>query len=282
MTDVTRRDFLSRAAIAAAGLAPALRALAQEEEKRRVGLAVQLYSVRDDAAKDLPGVLAAIAGMGYEAVEFAGYYGYSAADLRKLLDDNGLKVCGAHVGLESLQGDQLQPSVEFHQTIGNPYPIVPGLGGQYTESAEGWQRAADAFNEVAEKLKPHGLRTGYHNHSIEFTPLEGQLPWDVFFGNTVQDVIMQFDTGNALSAGADAPPFLERYPHRAITVHCKEFSATKPNALVGEGDVPWARIFELCETIGDTEWYIVEQESYAYPPLECIDRCLKNLKAMGK
>jgi len=281
MTGLTRRNFLTRAAVAAAGVMPAVRALAQEA-KRRIPIAVQIYSVRDDAAKDLPGVLAAIAKMGYEGVEFAGYYGYSAEDLRKLLDDNGLKVCGAHVGLGSLQGDELQKSIDFHQAIGNPYPIVPGLGGEYTASADGWKRAADAFNEVAEKLKPHGMKTGYHNHSIEFQPLDGQLPWDVFFGNTVQDVIMQFDTGNALGAGADAPPFLERYPHRAITVHCKEFSATKPNALVGEGDVPWARIFELCETIGDTEWYIVEQESYAYPPLECIDRCLKNLKAMGK
>jgi sugar phosphate isomerase/epimerase len=282
MTDSTRREFLRRAAVAAGALAPALRALADEPDKPRVGLAVQLYSVRDDAARDLPGVLAAIARMGYEAVEFAGYYGFSAQDLRKLLDDNGLKVCGAHVGLGSLQGDQLQASIEFHQAIGNPYPIVPGLGGEYTGSADGWKRAADAFNEAAAGLKPHGLRTGYHNHSIEFQALDGQLPWDIFFGSTTQDVIMQFDTGNAMHAGAEAPAFLERYPHRAITIHCKEFSATKPNPLVGEGDVPWARIFELCETIGDTEWYIVEQESYAYPPLECIDRCLKNLKAMGK
>ncbi|MBM3501231.1 MAG: sugar phosphate isomerase/epimerase, partial [Armatimonadetes bacterium] len=233
-------------------------------------------------AKDLPGVLAAIAKMGYEAVEFAGYYGHSAEALRQMLDDNGLKVCGAHVGLGSLQGDELQRSIDFHQAIGNPYPIVPGLGGEFTGSLDGWKRAADAFNEVAQQLKPHGMRTGYHNHSIEFQPLDGQLPWDVFFGGTAQDVIMQFDTGNAMHAGAPAPTFLERYPHRAITIHCKEFSATKPNALVGEGDVPWARIFELCETVGDTEWYIVEQESYAHPPLECIDRCLQNLRAMGK
>jgi sugar phosphate isomerase/epimerase len=281
MMDLTRRDFLGRAAVAAAGLLPITRALAQEQQ-RRVSISVQLYSVRDDAAKDLPAVLAAVAKMGYEGVEFAGYYGYSATDLRKLLDDNGLKACGAHVGLGNLQGDELQKSIEFHQEMGNPYPIVSSLGGDLTSSLDGWKRAADAFNAAAEQLKPHGLRTGYHNHTIEFQPLDGQLPWDVFFGNTSQDVIMQFDTGNAMHAGAEAPGFLERYPHRAITIHCKEFSATQPNALVGEGDVPWARIFELCETVGDTEWYIVEQESYAFPPMECIDRCLKNLRAMGK
>jgi sugar phosphate isomerase/epimerase len=281
MTDLTRRSFLQRTAVAATGVLAGAKALAQTE-KRRIPIAVQLYSVREDAAKDLAGVLAAIAKMGYEGVEFAGYYGHSAEEIRKMLDDNGLKAVGAHVGLGSLQGDQLQESIEFHQAIGNPRPIVPGLGGEYTGSADGWKKAADAFNEVAGNLKPHGMRTGYHNHSIEFHELDGQLPWDIFFGNTVQDVIMQLDTGNAMGAGVEAPPFLERYPHRAITTHCKEFSKTKPNPLVGEGDVPWARIFELCETIGDTEWYIVEQEGYAYPPLECIDRCLKNLKAMGK
>ena len=138
------------------------------------------------------------------------------------------------------------------------------------------------MNEIAERLKPHGMRTGYHNHAIEFTALDGELPWDTFFGNTSPEVVMQFDIGNALHGGGEAAPFLERYPGRATTVHVKEYSATNDKALIGEGDVPWQQIFNLCETIGGTEWYIVEQESYAYPPLECVDRCLQNLKAMGK
>ncbi|HEU5089747.1 MAG TPA: sugar phosphate isomerase/epimerase, partial [Roseiflexaceae bacterium] len=131
-------------------------------------------------------------------------------------------------------------------------------------------------------LQPLGMRTGYHNHTIEFTPMDGELPWDTFFGNTRKDVVMQFDVGNAMHGGADAAPYLERYPGRATTVHVKEYSINNDKALIGEGDVPWGRIFDLCETIGGTEWYIVEQESYAYPPMECVDRCLQNLRAMGK
>jgi sugar phosphate isomerase/epimerase len=126
------------------------------------------------------------------------------------------------------------------------------------------------------------MLTGYHNHFHEFTPMDGELPWDTFFGNTNKDVIMQFDTGNALHGGGEAPPFLERYPGRALSVHLKEHSATNDKALIGEGDVPWDEVFRLCETIGGTQWYVVEQESYAYSPLECVDRCLQNLKAMGK
>jgi sugar phosphate isomerase/epimerase len=126
------------------------------------------------------------------------------------------------------------------------------------------------------------MYTGYHNHWIEFKELEGELPWDTFFGNTDKDVIMQFDTGNALHGGADTAPFIERYPGRALSVHLKEYSASNPTALIGEGDVPWATVLDLCERVGGTKWYVIEQESYAYPPMQCIDMCLQNLRKMGR
>lgn len=248
----------------------------------RIPIALQLYSVREDCARDLPGTLAAVAKMGYEGVEFAGYHGRSAQELRQMLDDLGLKVAGTHIGLETLLGDELERTVEFNQVLGNKFLIVPGLAEQYRSSRAAWLNTARIFNEIAEKLKPLGMKTGYHNHFIEFSPLEGELPWDTFFGNTLPEVVMQFDTGNAMHGGANPIPFLERYPGRATTVHLKEFSATNELALIGEGDIPWSEVFRLCETTGGTEWYIVEQESYAYPPLECVDRCLQALRGMGK
>ena len=93
---------------------------------------------------------------------------------------------------------------------------------------------------------------------------------------------MQLDFGNALHGGGDPIPYVERYPGRAVTVHLKEFSATNDKALIGEGDVDWERLFTLCETIGATEWYIVEHETYAYPPLECVVRCLQAVRKMGR
>lgn len=248
----------------------------------RIPLALQLYSVRKDCENDLPGTLEAVAKMGYEGVEFAGYYGRDAATLRALLHDLGLKVAGSHIGLDTLLGDRLEETVEFNRVLGNRFLIVPGLAESRRSSRAAWQETARLMNEIAARVKPHGMKTGYHNHHIEFQPMDGELPWDTFFGNTDKDVVMQFDTGNALHGGADTPPFLQRYPGRALTVHLKEYSKTNDKALIGEGDVPWNTVFDLCETIGGTEWYIVEQESYAFPPLECVDRCLQNLKAMGK
>lgn len=262
----------------------------------RIPIALQLYSIREDCERDLPGTLKAVAEMGYEGVEFAGYYGRSAEELRTMLDDLGLAVAGTHIRLETLLGDQVQnlrfcqakrsfalaETVAFNRALGNRYLIVPGLAEGRRNSRQAWLETATLFNDIAEKLATEGMLTGYHNHTIEFAPMDGELPWDTFFGNTRQDVVMQMDLGNALHGGADPIPFLEHYPGRAVTVHLKEYSRTNPTALIGQGDVRWEEAFRICETIGGTEWYIVEQESYAYPPLECVDRCLKALKAMGK
>jgi sugar phosphate isomerase/epimerase len=159
---------------------------------------------------------------------------------------------------------------------------VPGLPERRRNSKEAWLRTADLFNEIADALKPDGMMTGYHNHFIEFEPMDGAVPLDLFFGNTKPEVVMQIDTGNALHGGGDPVAILERYPGRAKTVHLKEYSETNETALIGEGDVDWEGVFEVVERQGVTDWYIVEQESYAYPPLECVDRCLQALKAMGK
>ncbi|MCU0501540.1 MAG: sugar phosphate isomerase/epimerase [Anaerolineae bacterium] len=247
-----------------------------------IPVGLQLYSIRNDCAADLPGTLAAVAKMGYAGVEFAGYYDRSATELRTMLDDLGLKCCGTHIRIDTLLGDALPATVEFNEILGNKYLVVPGLAEEYRNSRAAWLRTAGIFNAIAERLKPYGMLTGYHNHFIEFQPLDGELPWDTFFGNARPDVIMQVDIGNALHGGGDPIPYLARYPGRAITVHLKEYSATDPLAILGEGDVPWPRVFDLCETQGSTEWYIVEQESYKYPPLEVVSRCLDNLRGMGK
>ncbi len=248
----------------------------------RIPIALQLYSVREDCEKDFPNTLKAVAKMGYEGVDFAGYYGYEAKEIRKMLDDLGLKVAGAHIGLETLLGDEFKKTVEFHKIIDNKFLIAPGLAESRRNSKAAWLDTAKVFNGIAAKLKPEGMFTGYHNHSVEFTPMEGEMPWDLLFGNTVPEVVMQIDTGNSLHGGADSVPYLEKYPGRALTVHLKAFAKDNDKALIGEDEVRWNDVFRLCETTGKTQWYIVEQESYAYPPLECVDKCLQNLKKMGK
>jgi len=248
----------------------------------RIPIAVQLFSVRKQCAEDMAATLNAIAEMGYDGVEFAGYHGHPADEVKAMLDDAGLVMAGSHIPLAHLLGDQLAGTIEFEKALGNRYLVVPGLPGEYTSSRAAWLESAKLFADLADRLRPHDMRVGYHNHIVEFTPMDGELPWDTFFGNTSPDVIMQVDTGNALYGGGDPVPFVEKYPGRATTVHLKEYSATNDKAIIGEGEVEWDRLFELCEGVGGTEWYIVEQETHAYPPLECVARCLDNLHKMGK
>jgi len=247
----------------------------------KIPIALQLYSVREDCARDLLGTLRAVAEMGYDGVEFAGYYGRSAEELRKMLDDLGLKVAGTHIGIDTLLGDELKKTVAFNKMIGNRFLIVPWLPDQYRDSKAAWLKTARLMNKIARKVKPEGMRVGYHNHAMEFQPMEGEMPWDIFLGAAVPDVVMQLDTGNAMHGKVSADGVLEimrRYPGRAVTVHLKEFSSKNEKALIGEGEMKWKEFFQLCETVGGTEWYIVEQESYAYQPLECARRCIKNVR----
>jgi len=250
---------------------------------RKIPVALQLYSVREDCSRDLYGTLEAVANMGYDGVEFAGYYGRTAEELRKILDDLGLKVAGSHVGINTLMGDELEKTISFNKTLGNKYLIVPALPEKMRETKNAWIETARLMNKISEKVKPHGMRVGYHNHAVEFTPIDGEIPWHIFFREAEPDIIMQLDTGNAMRGNLTADEVIDiikKYPRRAVTVHLKEFSATNENALLGEGDMKWEEFFKVCESVGGTEWYIIEQESYAYPPLECVKRCLENLKRL--
>ena len=247
-----------------------------------IPMGLQLYSIREECARDLPGSLKAVKEMGYDGVEFAGYHGYSAKALRTLLDDLGLRCCGTHTSFASLLDDELPRTIEFNQTLGNPFLIVPWLAEKYRDSSAAWLETAQQFNRIADQLTPLGMYTGYHNHDIEFQPIAGGVPFDLFFANTKPQVIMQADLGNALIGGGDPIACLRRYPGRAITIHLKEFSSAAPEALIGEGEVNWPEVFRLCETTGGTRWYIVEYESDAYPALEAVRRCRANLRQMGR
>ncbi len=281
--NISRRTALKLGAGTAAMLATGVTPLvaAARADKKKIPLGLQLYSVRHDCQKDLPRVIEAVAKMGYDGVEFAGYYGRKANELRKLLDDAGLKCCGTHTGLNTLGDDALEATIEFNKTLGNKYLIVPGLPGANRGSVKALKETAKFFTETAAKVKPHGMVVGYHAHGGDFKKFDGQTGWDILFSNAADDVVMQLDIGNCIGGGGDPIAVLKKFPGRSATIHLKEHGG-KPEAVVGEGDVDWKQVFKLCETTGRTEWYIVEHERGAGKPLENVKRCIDNLRKMGK
>lgn len=249
-----------------------------------IPIAVQLYSVRDDSAQDFFGTIAKVAAMGYEGVEFAGYHGKSAADLKKCLDDNGLKVAGTHAPFNTLQDDVLNETIEFHQALGCANLVVPWLPGETRDTPDACKQTADQLNVIAEKLKPHGMRTGFHAHAGDMKALDnGKSAWDLLGEYTVPEFLMQYDTANGMAGGADPVQPILDWPNRGRLVHLKEWSGEHGAKVIGEGMIPWQRVFEACESVAGTEWYIVEHESYeGMSPMEAIERCLRNLREMGK
>jgi sugar phosphate isomerase/epimerase len=275
---LTRREFLGAVGALSVGLGLGAAPAAQAASGEKIPVGLQLYSVRDQCKNDLPGTVAAVARIGYRGVEFAGYHGRSAKELRKLLDDNGLVACGTHTPYESVLGDKLKATIEFNQTIGNKFLIVPWMNE--TNSKQVWLDRAKLFNDLADQVKADGMWVGYHAHAHDFKEIDGISAWDLFFGNTKAEVIMQLDTSNCCDGGADPVAVLKKYPGRARSIHIKAHGGG-PEAVIGEDKVNWPEVFAFCETKGNTQWYVVEHES-GKDPLDAVRRCYEALKKMGK
>jgi sugar phosphate isomerase/epimerase len=214
--------------------------------------------------------------MGYTGVEFAGYFGRSAQELRKMLDDDGLACYGSHISWADLQGDQFDKTIEFNKTLGNKLLVVPWIPTEMRNTKAALIQTAKLFSEAGKKLEAQGMMLAYHNHEDEFKVVEGEMPWYTFFGNTDRHVWIQFDIGNALQGGVQAAPFLLKYPKRVISIHVKDFATTNPKALLGEGDEDWKQVIHVLKHQARPRWFIIEQETYPFPPLECAEKCLKN------
>ena len=276
----SRRDILRYASAAVAALAvPSF--LKADEKKKKIPIGLELYSVRTLIPKDFPGTIEKIGKMGFEGVEFAGYHGWDSKpkELRKLLDDNGLKCCGTHTALKTLEGDELKKTAELHAVLGNKFLICPFMA---VKDAAGWTEMAKKFNEIAAKAKELGMFVGYHAHAGDFKKFDGKSSWEIFYDNTDKEVIHQIDTGNTLDGGGDPLAMVKKYPGRTKTTHVKEHSkdAAKKIAAVGEGDIDWKTYFETCEAVGGTEWYVIEYEHVN--PMEASKRSIDFMRKMGR
>jgi sugar phosphate isomerase/epimerase len=273
---IPRRTFLTLA-----GALPFVMR-ASGAEKPPVGL--ELYSVRDALMKDLTGTVRAVAKMGYEMVEFySPYYSWTpqaAIEVRKLMDDLGIRCPSTHNDSRVFTPDGLAKAIELNQILGSRY-VVMASPGQVT-GIDGWKTVSDRLNAAAETLKAAGMNAGYHNHQLEWQPVEGQRPMDVIATRTVKDVALQLDVGTCVEAGADPVAWIESHPGRIKSLHCKDWAPGRGYAvLFGEGASPWARIFRAAESGGGVEYYLVEQEEGpAEEQLQRAERCLANWKRM--
>ena len=247
----------------------------------KVPIGVQLYSVRNAARDDIAATLAAIAKMGYEGVEFYGgyYFDKDPKDIRKMLDDLGLKCCGTHTPIGQFRGENFEKTAEIHKILGTKFMIVPGGIDAELHDVEKNKAIAEEFNKWAERAKPFGLSIGYHAHGGDAKLVDGIPAWERFFDATVPEVVMQMDLGNYKGGGGDPYKMIEKFKGRSKTVHLKEGGSGTP--IIGEGTVDWKRAFDLLEAVGGAEWYVVEDEHTPNNP-DRIEKCIVALHGMGK
>ena len=275
-----------RAFMAIAGAAP-FAASAAFAQSKRIPVGIELYSVRGELMKDLPGTVRAVAKMGYQVVEFYSPYlnwtTEQAKDVRKLLDDLGIKCPSTHNGANSISEANLPKAIELNQIIGSKYIIVASAGK--VAGAEGWKTFAGTLSAAADKLRSLQMATGFHNHQIEWKPLEnGERPMDILARNTPKDFVLQLDAGTAVEAGADPVAWIKANPGRIKSIHLKDWGKGENrgyNVAFGEGDVPWKPLFAAAESTGGIEYYLIEQE-HAGPAgeLAMAQKCMDNYKKM--
>jgi len=252
--------------------------------KASIPMGLEMYSVREELKKDLQGTVRAVAGMGYQGLEFYGpYYEWSQAqakDIKKLLDELGIRCFSTHNDSSNFLKDKIQKAIDLNLVLGSKYVVM--ASSQPKPGLDGWKEVAETLNTGAEKLESAGLKAGYHNHELEFTPVNGVRPMEILAKNTKPTVMLQLDVGTCVKAGSDPAAWIRSNPGRIRSIHCKDWSpdASKGySVLFGEGAADWKAIFAAAESVGGSEYYLMEQEGSRFPELETAKKCLEAYRA---
>ena len=235
---------------------------------------LQLYSVRDSAEKDLAETLRQVAKLGYKFVEFAGFFGHSAEEVRRMLEDNRLRVSGAHIGFDEIAPQCIEKTVAYHKTLGNDTLIVPWADYATPEKLEA---VLDALNAAQPILEAAGITLGYHNHAFEYQPTSyGAFPCREIEERT--RVMLEIDTYWVYVAGIDPVRELQRLGDRVRVIHVKDGLADGTGRALGEGTAPVAEVMAYAKEQGIP--MVVESEDLNPTGIEEVTRCMRYLQTL--
>lgn len=241
-------------------------------------ISLQLWSVQDACQENFEEVLTKVKEYGYDGVEFAGYYGRSAEEIKKTLAELSLKGSGAHISFESLR-DDFEKTINFEKEIGNQAVIVPYMGA---DSLEEWTEKNLALKEIAKKVNSEGLVLGYHNHAHEIMDIPDVNILEKMV-EMIPDIQLEVDTYWLSYAGVDVLAWLKKYQKNIKWLHLKDMLVTgeeKESTEIGQGILPiesylnWAKNANL-------EWVVIEQEAFQkLTPMESAAVNVKTLKEL--
>jgi len=279
-TSQSRRNFLKVSATGALGalILSQYAFKSAPADLKKFGVGLQLYTIRDAMAKDVPGSLKKVSDLGYKNLELASYangkfYGYEPAEFKKIVTDLGMVILSSHTQVEALgiTLDNAKKMAEDHAKIGVKYCIQPWVFEEARTTLDSYKKMAAEWNKVGGIMKEHKIQFGYHNHNFEFDTVEGKIPYyDVFMVELDKDLVtMELDLFWATKAGQNPVEMFKKYPGRFQLFHMKDMftkeapfykPSTNDFAPVGAGLIDFKAIL-AARSIAGNKYLIVEQDS---------------------
>jgi sugar phosphate isomerase/epimerase len=282
----TRRDFLTTVGTAIGAATLGARVLSATESARHLPhIGIQLYTLRTLTEKDLEGTLAKVAGIGYDEVEFAGYFGKTPAQVRAMLKKNGLASPSTHTQLPK-SDDEFQKVCADAKIIGHKWVVIAWLAPEERKNADDWARHADHFNKLGAITKSHGLKLAYHNHDFEFMHVGDVTGLDVLLSKTDPKLVdFEMDLYWVTKGGGDPIALFKRYPHRFPLMHAKDATVAPERAMadVGSGTIDFAKIFAQAKTSGMQHVYVERDDAadHGADPLVSATNSFKYLSKLS-
>ncbi len=265
-------------------------------------IAIQVFSVRDDANADTRGTLQKIKDMGYDGVEFAGFCNQTPADLKKICDEVGLVVISGHISIEAVL--DVEKTVADYSVLDVKYLALAWLAEERRPGGELWNETREAMVTFAKAAKEAGITFCYHNHDFEFNKVDDKYQLDIIYDEIPADLLQtEFDTCWVNVGGENPADYIRKYSGRTPLVHLKDFVGSKSKNMyeligddkakaeivdtfglryVGQGKQDIPAIIEAAEESG-TQWLIVEQDNPSpdMTPMECAQKSREYLKSIG-
>ncbi|MBI1763416.1 MAG: TIM barrel protein [Acidobacteria bacterium] len=278
---LNRRSFLQTAAVGTLGAALTQRFANVASARKLSKIGVQLYTVRNEMAKDFEGTIAKVAALGYQQVEFAGYYNRTPEQVKAVLAKNKLEAPSVHVALKELR-ENLDKAVETAQAVGHKLVVCPFVMPEERKTLADFKAHAAVLNKAATAFKKVGIEFGYHNHDFEFMPIEGQLPMDLLLAETDPKLVkFELDLFWIIKAKHDPLAFFAKNPGRVIAYHVKDMAKDKEVFTeVGQGRIDFKPLLAKANQAG-AKYFFVEQDQCPGPPLDSLKISFDYLKNLN-
>ncbi len=292
-----RREFLKISAVGSVGMmlvgSANVSAMAAVDRKS-FGVGIQLYTIRDAMAADVRGTLKKVSDLGYKNLELAGYsngkfYGFSAADFKKIVGDLGMVALSSHSAVESkgITVESAKLMADAHAALGVKYCVQPWVNDE-DRTIEKYKKMIGDWNKVGKIMKEVGIQFGYHNHNFEFKKVDGLVPYyDIFMKEMDKNLItMELDLFWACKAGQDPVAMFKKYPGRFQLLHFKDMRTNQPPffdvikddiCCVGEGVIDFKKIWAAKETAGAKHFFVEDDNQGNGKPFEGIETSIRNV-----